>query len=363
MTRLEFDFENLRAGDKGVYVLTVAAPAEPDRMVEQVYLSCSRMADEAAIRSAITQYADPGTIATPVLAARGVRAGPTLVVTAGVHGDEYEGMEAIHRIFEVLDPQRMNGSLVAVPVVTLPAFWLGTRCSPLDLQNMARVFPGRIDGTPTERQAHALLERVLRHADLYVDLHSAGRHYSMVTMCGYASCGSQAAPAREAALRFGAPVVWVHESISPGRTISATIDRGIPSLYTEARGGGGAGRQDIECYTRGLANLLQLLGVADLSQAAPAGTPRILKGSGDLDLGCDVRCSRPGLFWAAVEAGQAVKAGELLGIVRSLEGEVVERITSPRDCVVPIIRRTPCVYAGVVIASLADEVEPSSLAQ
>src|SRR5690348_13174300 len=89
----------------------------------------------------------------PLLLARGSRPGPTLVVTANVHGDEYEGVRAILETFDALDPERMNGDLLAVPVVNGPAFWSSTRTSPLDGANLARVFPGDAHGTPSQQIA------------------------------------------------------------------------------------------------------------------------------------------------------------------------------------------------------------------
>ena len=75
-----------------------------------------------------------------MLVVRGRLPGPTLVVSANVHGDEYEGVRAIFETFNSLDPGAMSGDLLAVPVVNVPAFWAGTRTSPLDDANLARIF-------------------------------------------------------------------------------------------------------------------------------------------------------------------------------------------------------------------------------
>ena len=126
-----------------------------------------------------------GTLGFPVLVARGRRPGPTLVVSANVHGDEYEGVRAILETFEWLDPEAMNGDVLAVPVVNVPAFWSGTRTSPLDGANLARVFPGDEDGTPSQQIAWHFAQSVIARADFYLDLHSAGIRYRMPSMVGY----------------------------------------------------------------------------------------------------------------------------------------------------------------------------------
>ena len=86
-------------------------------------------------------------IQLPILLVRGSHEGAALVVTAGIHGDEYEGVRAIFDVVETLDPAAMRGDLIAVPVSNPPAFWAGTRRNPLDGVNLARVFPGA--ATPT----------------------------------------------------------------------------------------------------------------------------------------------------------------------------------------------------------------------
>jgi predicted deacylase len=84
---------------------------------------------------------------------RGASAGATLVVSANVHVDEYEGVRAIHEVFDELNPERMAGNPIAAPVLNPPAFWSGTRTSPLDGANLARVFPGDPEGCPSQRLA------------------------------------------------------------------------------------------------------------------------------------------------------------------------------------------------------------------
>ena len=116
----------------------------------------------------------------PVVLLRGSRAGRTLVVTAGIHGDEYEGVRAIYDVIGELDPASMSGDLLCVPVANPPAFWAVSRCSPLDGKNLARVFPGRTGGSITEAIAYALDSEILPHADFFLDLHSAGDRKSVV---------------------------------------------------------------------------------------------------------------------------------------------------------------------------------------
>lgn len=351
----DFDIDALPPSSKGVYRISIPMEHDLDELIGAILLASKDTTSKESIREELVAHLHDGELSVPILAARGVEPGETFVTTAGVHGDEYEGILAIHRIFDEIDPARMNGIFIAVPVVTLPAFWLGSRVNPFDGRNMARVFPGSHEGTSTERVAAKLLERVLRHASLYIDLHSAGGHYHMLTLCGYVELGAQAARAREACEHFDAPFIWEHPSISPGRTLSATLELDIPSLYAETYGGG-ARAEDVAVYARGVANLLKYLEIADLPQARreKSGEPaRRLHGSGDLDFA--VNCSVSGVYDPSVELGGRVSAGDVLGVVRSLDGKVIEQVRASEDGLIIVTRATPRVYAGEQVAALASE--------
>src|SRR5205823_392242 len=180
-----------------------------------------------------------------------------------------------------LDPSSMSGSFITVPVANPPAFWNMTRCSPIDSENLARAFPGRTDGSTTEAPAFALAQAIFAHTDFFIDLHSAGVCYLMPTMAGYYRLDPRS---RDAALCFGAPVIWGHDIVGPGRTISSCLDRGIPFLYTEARGAGRIHTDDLAVFRRGMRNLLAHLGIL-AAAPEPAPAPVRLVGDGNTDYG------------------------------------------------------------------------------
>ena len=165
--------------------------------------------------------------ALPLLVVRGEREGPVLAVSAAVHGDEYEGVRAIFEVFDLLDPAELSGTPLAMPVVNGAAHRACTRTNPADSLNLARVFPGDPQGTITQRIAHTFGCEVIAKADFYLDLHSGGVRYAMPSIAGY-----------EATDLRSAPVIWGHLAIEQGRNISFARERGIPFLYTEARGAG-----------------------------------------------------------------------------------------------------------------------------
>lgn len=110
----------------------------------------------------------------PVMLARGTKPGPVLGITAAVHGDEVNGIPIIHGLFENLDPSRLTGTIVALPIVNVPAFEAHTRRMPRGF-DLNHHFPGRADGNDVQLYAHRLLHRVIHHLDALVDLHTASR--------------------------------------------------------------------------------------------------------------------------------------------------------------------------------------------
>lgn len=281
----------------------------------------------------------------PVLAARGAGDGPTLVVLAGVHGDEYEGVEAIPRAFAEIDPAVLAGTLVMVPACNLPAYEAATRSSPIDGMNLARVFPGKADGTVTERIAHALTERLFRYADFLLDLHSGGVSAEIPTLIGYLHDESDLGQrSRAAAEAFGAPVLWGHPMPIPaGRSISAAMNLGVPWLYTEAAGGGFTRPEDVACFKRGIINLMRHLRM--LPEEPEVTAPKWhLVGDGNLDIVMNAPVG--GYFRPAVSVLDRVKKGDLLGTIEDFFGECLAEITAQSDGVVIMVRRLRRVHVG-----------------
>lgn len=290
-------------------------------------------------------------IRIPVLVVRGARPGKTLVVTAGVHGDEYEGIRTILELWRELDPKAMSGDWIAVPVANPPAFWNGTRTSPLDGGNLARVFPGVPEGDATAVIAWHLDRHILARADFYLDLHSAGIKCLMPTMVGYDASDERS---RAAAAVFGAPVMWGHPNISPGRTVSAAKARNIPFLYTEARGAGRIHPEDLAIYRRGVLNLMRFLGMLP-GEPEAASCLRHLYGSGDIDQSVSAR--QRGFLIPGVELLDPVTAGEEIGVLLDIDGECLERFTAPADGVVALIHACPLVEPGEPLFLVASLVE------
>lgn len=284
----------------------------------------------------------------PIILLRGAERGETLVVTAGIHGDEYEGVRAILEVCHELDPSRMKGDLLAVTAANPAALWERSRTSPIDGGNLARLFPGSLEGSPSEVLAFHLGRSVIAHADLYLDLHSAGVKLLMPSMVGYDANDERS---RSAALDFGAPVIWGHPLVEAGRTISFAAERGIPWLYTEARGAGRIAPDDLRMFKRGMRNLLLRLGILDGSIDVIPPQHR-LYGNGDTD--SSLIANKRGFFIPDANLLDHVVTGEPLGRTLSLHGEMLEQFYAPHTGVVGLVRVCPVVHPGDPVFLIAD---------
>ncbi|MER7334209.1 MULTISPECIES: succinylglutamate desuccinylase/aspartoacylase family protein [unclassified Micromonospora] len=298
--------------------------------------------------SIVRDSASPGL--PDVIEIVGHAAGPTVAVLGGVHGDEPEGVLAARRIAGLLDPAELRGT-VRISAPAHPAAWNAvTRTSPVDGLNLARVFPGNADGQPTERIAAFLTSRVIAGADLLVDLHSAGQGLDMPLLAGYhAGTGPICARSADAAAVFGAPFVWRHPRLSPGRSLAAAAAEGVPSIYVEGRGGGQVRRADLDCYVAGVLRVLHRLGM--VPSAPPAPAPVVVDGDGDTDGG--IQAEARGYLVTAVEVGDHVAAGALLGEVVDGNGAPVAPVRSPHAGVVMLLRRRAHVDPGDTLAIVA----------
>ena len=290
-------------------------------------------------------------VGIPLLIANGKQPGKTLVAFAAVHGDELEGVQAIQDVFAELNTDEMSGRLIAVPVANLPAFHAVDRLSPIDSLNLARTFPGKKDGSITERIAHYLGEMIIPQGDFFLDLHSAPASM-MPTMVGYDAADTESGRvSKDAALKMGMPVVWGHPDVGPGRTLCAAMARDIPWLYVESPSGRRVSPEGLPYYIDVLKNLLGYLKIIDRE---PSNTkPELhLFGSGDVDRMRSVNSA--GFFVQKVKLLEYVKSGHLIGEVRDIFGEVLEEVRTEHAGYVAVLRSQPLVSAGEQVCLVAE---------
>ena len=257
-----------------------------------------------------------GVIPVPIAVLSG-RPGPTALLVAGVHGDEYEGPVALRRILAALDPATLAGRVIVLPALNLPAVRAARRVSPIDGANMNRVFPGDPDGGPTAQIAHYVETVLLPQVDLALDLH-AGGNASEYLPCAYVyEGGPRDAAKRALAHAFGAGLAVFVGSTAETRSLSAACERArVPMIAAELGGGGWLSREALAVAEAGVWAVLRH---ASLLPAHEGDSDRRTQPVRIPDRRHFLMCPKNGLFEPAVWLGTRVNAGDLAGWVHDAE--------------------------------------------
>ncbi len=248
----------------------------------------------------------------PYVAVNGAQSGPAVLVTGGIHGSEYASIDAVVRLGAALDPKTVKGQVLCLPVMNPSAFWERTAyVSPIDNLNLNRVFPGKAKGSFSERLAYHLVEKAIRGADAYIDMHGGDVPEALVPFNIYHETGNSEvdAKSRQMAEVFGAPAVIVqrsHGAPVSGLAYATAAGLGVPAMIAED---GGAGQYDSTIAERmlgGLENVLRSLEVIP-------GTLRNLPPPRRFGRFAWVRTCEAGFFRPAIKVGDEVAAGQNLG--------------------------------------------------
>ncbi len=266
----------------------------------------------------------------PYIAVHGAQPGPAVLVTAGVHGSEYSSIDATVRLAAGLDAREVRGQVLCLPLVNPPAFWQRSAyVCPVDGVNPNRVFPGNPAGSFSERLAWHLMQRGIRHADAFFDLHGGDIAEALVPFTQFEMRGDAAVDAQSRAMAeaFGLPVmVALHPGNSPisGPAYAVAARHGVPAIIAEAGDRGVCDAAAVERLLEGARNALRALGV--LAGGARAMPPPVV---------CEgfvwVRARRAGFFRPAVAVGDTVARGTGLGSIGDFFGAVREEVVSPVD--------------------------------
>lgn len=292
----------------------------------------------------------------PAFEARGAKDGPRLSLIGGVHGCEYSSIAAVTRFMSELDTTGLDGTITAVPVVSMESFRQRSPfVVPVDGKNLNRCFPGSYDGTYSDVLARSIFDELIAPADALVDLHGGDMVEGLEPFTIY-----QASPVEERAhaiaVAFGLPYVVRQESRPGGlggMTCTAAAEAGIPAIIAEAGGRGLLEQDVVTMLVEGVRNVLRHLGM--LPGDPPPPRPDLRTVGSFVWL----RCENEGWWDAAVGSGDEVSEGEPLGRVRDLWGDELETIRAPRDGVVLFVTTSPAVAADGLLLGLGVDLGPA----
>lgn len=289
---------------------------------------------------------DAGT-GIPITTIRGAEAGPVVALIAGNHGYEYPPILALQRLRSQIDPARLAGTVILVHVANMPSF-LGRTVyfSPIDGKNLNRVYPGRVDGTVSERIAYAITTQVIEKADYVLDLHCGDgneslRPYVYQTVTGHRQLDDAVAGL---ALAFGIDHILVdrRRPTDPARSVycsTTAITRGKPALTIESGCLGTSDPQSIDQIVSGIHGVLRHLKMIG-DGPEPVAHPVYL------DPAEDIVSPETGILYPRVARDQTVSTGSVLAYITDFFGKRIAEVLAPMDGLVLYIVSTPPITKG-----------------
>jgi len=290
--------------------------------------------------------ADGPEIRIPITVVTGKKKGPVLALTAGIHGYEYPPILALQRLRRELDPAKISGTVIMVHVVNMPSFLRRTiYYNPHDWKNQNRVFPGKIDGTMTERIAYQITNEVLKRCDYHLDLHCGDGNEDLMTYLYYTETGNPELDKKTLALakNFGFKVI-IHvtarpEGLPASTCSNASLFMGKPAVTVECGKLGRTSEEDITAILNGCSNILKHLNMID-------GQPELLFDPIWVRKTTYIRSEHEGIFYPLTQGGSHVQKGELLGYLTDFFGNVIQKALAPHDGIVMYIIATPPMSKG-----------------
>lgn len=260
----------------------------------------------------------------------GCRPGKTLVVTAGVHGCEYVGIEALNRLKRELEPASLSGRVILLPLVNPEGFYQGSKQTiPTDGQNLNRMFPGKSDGTFSSRLARVLEETLYPEADFLMDLHGGDVNEALTPLIFFPTAVPESLSAAACAAAESLSVPYRVASTSRNGLYSWAAQCGIPALLVERGERGLWTEEEVAACMENVYELMRHLGILN------AASGSISFQQAEIRRAVYEEAPADGFWYPAVSAaGQKLKQGALLGTLKDSYGNEIARYTAPFDGVV-----------------------------
>lgn len=314
--------------------------------VETVHLPVSTLPDHTPITLSVKVH-------------HGKRPGPTMFVSAAVHGDEVIGVEIVRRLLRAPQLAHLRGTLLVVPVVNAFGFLTRSRYLP-DRRDLNRCFPGHPSGSMGSRLAHIFLQEVVLRCDMGIDLHSAAIHRTNLPQI---RISPRDVATRDMAQAFGAPVVLM-SALRDGSLRREAAERGTCVLLYEAGEGLRFDEMAVRAGVAGILRVMRHQGMVPAKGIARAkAQPYLCKSSTWL------RAPAGGLLRTFRAEGETVEAGEILASVADPFGDVETTIEAPSAgiligrAVLPVVNEGDAVFHLAQLSPKVAEDTVEGLAQ
>ena len=292
-------------------------------------------------------------LSIPVVVVNGARPGPVLALVSGAHGTEYSSIIALERVITRIDPASLSGTVIIVPLVNVQSFEKKVpHVNPVDNKSMNRFYPGRMDGTQTERALFLMTREVVDRCNYLIDLHGGDideslRPYSYWPLSGNAQ---QDAVSKQMVLAFGLDHIIISADRPKDPAASRYLDntantRGKPAIAVEAGHAATTETDDIEVLTSGCFNVMRYLKMLP-------GTVTPIENPVWIESVQNMASEATGIFYPLVRRGSYVAQGMKVGYITDYVGRTILEARAPASGVVLYIRAVPSMTKGETIANI-----------
>ena len=276
----------------------------------------------------------------PVFLINGAHDGPVLAITGGIHGAEYASIEAALRLAHSLDPAKLHGRVMVLPVVSMQAYKSRSiYIVPMDGKNLNRQFPGDAEGTASEQLAYWLTFNVFKQANYYVDLHCGDLNEALVPFTVFQKTGDKTTNEKSLELARAFGIKYLVGSDIKGSTISAAAALGIPGILAESGGQGIWEPHHIQTLSDGLDRIMDHLGMVEGTTTKPGETVV-------MNQFVWMWSEYDGCYYPEVHVGDMVTVGQPVGRVADFEGKTLQRIQAPVSGAVLFVVTTLAINQG-----------------
>jgi hypothetical protein len=299
-------------------------------------------------------------IAVAVL--HGSRPGPVLALVAGAHGTEYASIIALEKMISLLNPTEISGTVIVVPLVNVQSFERKVpHVNPIDGKSMNRMYPGKMDGTQTDRASYLITKQVVERCDHLIDLHGGDLDESLRPYSYWTKTGNEKQDriSREMVLAFGLDHIIISADRPKDPNASRYLEntattRGKPSITVEAGYAGTVETDDVAALVNGCLNVMRYLKMIP-------GTPAAIDHPVWIEKIASVTSEQTGIFYPLVRRGTYVELGMKVGYVTDYVGKTIYEATSPTAGVVLYICAVPSMKKGETIASIGVVAKPEMI--
>jgi uncharacterized protein len=289
----------------------------------------------------------------PVVVVRGASPGPAIALVSGSHGTEYASIIAIETLIGSLDPSQISGTVILVPLVNTASFEQKVvHLNPVDSKNMNRFYPGKADGTQTERAAFLIAKEVVDQSDYLIDYHGGDFDESLRPYTYWVVSGNKKEDAisKQMALAFGFDHIIISDDRPKDINATKYLDntaamRGKPTITVEAGYAGVVETDDVAALVQGTRSVLRLLKIL-------SGEPRLIDHPVWIKSLGDVTSSETGIFYPLVKRDTYVEAGRKLGDVTDYYGKVLFEARAPVSGIILHICAVPSMKKGDSLATI-----------